>query len=51
MLDRMNILLSLDSKPSSDVKKYIQNIVNKMNEKFENNPQPVIFIFDKINKN
>jgi hypothetical protein len=51
MMDRLNILLSLDANPSSIVKKYIQNIVDKMNEKFEKNPLPVTLIFDKINKN
>ena len=51
MLDRLNILLSLDAKPSPMVTKYIKNIVEKMNEKFEKNPLPVTLIFDKINKN
>jgi len=50
MMDRLNILLSLEAKLSIP-KKYIKNIIDKMNEKFEKNPLPVTLIFDKIKKN
>jgi hypothetical protein len=50
MLDRLNILLSLEAKPSIS-KRYSKNIIDKMNEKFEKNPLPVTLIFDKLKKN
>ena len=33
-MDRLNILLALDVSTSTTRKKYIQNLIEKMNEKF-----------------
>ena len=48
MMDRLNILLALDVSTSTTRKKYIQNLIEKMNEKFSKNPLPVTLIFDNL---
>jgi hypothetical protein len=48
MMDRLNILLSLDVSTSQIKAKYIQRILLKMNDKFEKNPLPVTLIFDNL---
>ena len=51
MLDRLNILLELNVLASRTQEKYVQNIIDKMNEKFKKIILPITLIIDNLNKN
>lgn len=49
MLDRLNMRLALEVTNSEIPKKYVDNIIEKMNEKYNKNKVPVTLIIDNLN--